>query len=378
MKPIVVPSAFNDLCRHFDHDMEFLYPSFDFAVAAALGGMDEGKRGAIRDFLDEILDGSHSPEALAKMWTETPAQYGLAPASAVVEALETIHRFTRKDRAKQSEPQGLEGRRVLITGAGSGLGRAMSLALLSQGAKVALTSVDLPSLEETIRESGMAEDKALALAGDLAVEDDIHAISRQALEAFGGTDILINNAGLGPQSIRPHGPGEAISFREMSGATLERFFKVNAVAPHLLTVDLVAGMIERGWGRVINISTSLDTMLKQVGYGASKAANEAYAAMMAQELAETGVTVNALLPGGPVNTPFAAGVDLPPHRMWQPEVMVPPLLWLCSTASDGLTGRRYLAAKWDETLLPDEAAALAGSPIAWTGYGPQAMLPPEN
>ncbi len=189
---------------------------------------------------------------------------------------------------------------------------------------------------------------------------------------------LTVTAGVGVQTIRPHGPGEKLSFREISGPMLERFFKVNAVAPHLLTVDLVGGMIERGWGRIVNISTSLDTMLKQVAYGASKAANEAYAALMATELAGTGVTVNALLPGGPVNTPFAASVDLPPHRMWQPDIMVAPALWLCSTASDGITGRRYLAAKWDGSLPPDEAAELAGSPIAWTGYGPQSMLPKES
>ena len=92
---------------------------------------------------------------------------------------------------------------------------------------------------------------------------------------------LTVTAGVGVQTIRPHGPGEKLSFREISGPMLERFFKVNAVAPHLLTVDLVGGMIERGWGRIVNISTSLDTMLKQVAYGASKAANEAYAALMA-------------------------------------------------------------------------------------------------
>jgi NAD(P)-dependent dehydrogenase (short-subunit alcohol dehydrogenase family) len=128
-------------------------------------------------------------------------------------------------------------------------------------------------------------------------------------------------------------------------------------------------MMRRKWGRIVNITTSLGTMIRDGSptYGPSKAALEAFSAIMAKDLAGSGVTVNVLVPGGVTNTPMVpleAGFDR--AEMIQPTVMAPPLNWLVSDMAGQVTGRRFLAVHWDPSLPPEEAAAKAGAPVAWT------------
>src|SRR5690606_11825147 len=103
-------------------------------------------------------------------------------------------------------------------------------------------------------------------------------------------------------------------------------------------------------------------------YGPSKAALESETVIWAQDLTDTGVTVNALLPGGPTLTGMVP--DATPKetvdKLLAPEIMVPPLLWLTSHASDGVTGRRLDAKLWRTDLPPDEAAHAAMDDAGWT------------
>ena len=136
-----------------------------------------------------------------------------------------------------------------------------------------------------------------------------------------------------------------------------------------LSRALVHDMMRQKWGRIVNVTTSLGTMIRDGSptYGPSKAALEAFSAIMAKDLAGTGVTVNVLVPGGMTNTgmiPVEAGYDR--GELIQPAVMTPPLNWLVSDAASGVTGRRFLAVHWDTGLAPEEAAAKAGAPVAWT------------
>ncbi len=105
-------------------------------------------------------------------------------------------------------------------------------------------------------------------------------------------------------------------------------------------------MMREGWGRIVNVTTSLGTMLNAGSptYGPSKAALEALSAIMAKDLDGTGVTVNVLVPGGITNTPMVsdeAGFER--AKMIQPEVMAPPFVWLVSDAAGKVTGRRSLS-----------------------------------
>ena len=114
-------------------------------------------------------------------------------------------------------------------------------------------------------------------------------------------------------------------------------------------------------------------------YGRSKAALEALSAIMAKDLDGTGVTVNVLVPGGVTDTPMIsdeAGFDR--GKLIQPEVMVPPLLWLVSDAAGKVTGRRFLGVHWDPALPPEQAAEKAGGPVAWTSIATMPITPKRS
>jgi len=271
---------------------------------------------------------------------------------------------------------GADSQRVaLITGAGRGLGKIMTLALLRQGLRVVLTSTDLQSLQDTITESGAPPTQARALAGDLSIPQECTRIAQDALRLWGRIDILVNNAGLGTTSIRANLLENPFRFWEVDRATFERFFEVNSTAPYFLAALLAPQMVSRGWGRIVNNTTSLDTMLRFAVYGGSKAALEAHTASMAIDLDGTGVTANVLVPGGGAATRMVEGLGLPMESFISPEVMAAPMVWLASDASDGVTGRRFIARDWDPALPPDQAAEISGAPVAWTGFGSRGIHP---
>jgi NAD(P)-dependent dehydrogenase (short-subunit alcohol dehydrogenase family) len=140
-------------------------------------------------------------------------------------------------------------------------------------------------------------------------------------------------------------------------------------------------MMREGWGRIINVTTSLGTMLNAGSptYGPSKAALEALSAIMAKDLDGTGVTVNVLVPGGVTDTPMIsdeAGFDR--GKLIQPEVMVAPLLWLVSDPAGKVTGRRFLGIHWDPALPPEQAAEKAGAPVAWTSIATMPITPSRS
>jgi 3-oxoacyl-[acyl-carrier protein] reductase len=124
-------------------------------------------------------------------------------------------------------------------------------------------------------------------------------------------------------------------------------------------------------------------MAGQAAYSVSKAGLEAITAVMAGDLAGTGVTANVLAPGGPADTRMVMGVNVPRAALIPADCMAAPAVWLASNASDGVTGKRFLGIKWDRTVPAAQAASAAEAPVAWTGYGDQMRvplggLPPQN
>ena len=272
---------------------------------------------------------------------------------------------------------------AIVTGAARGIGRAMALGLLESGYRVLASDIDAGVLEDLARaasEHGGAE-RIAVLAADVAKDETADAIVHATLARFGRLDILVNNAGIGPNTVR-EGAKPAADFRAVAPSDFRRIIEVNTVAPFLMTRAAVQPMLAQRWGRVINVTTSLDSMWRKgmLPYGGSKAANEAHCCIMAEELAGTGVTVNILVPGGPVNTrlvgnSFTAAQKL---KLIQPEIMVSPLLWLVSEASDATTGKRFIAAFWDRTLPTDAAAQKCSAPMAWQQLGQQAIFPDQS
>jgi NAD(P)-dependent dehydrogenase (short-subunit alcohol dehydrogenase family) len=272
---------------------------------------------------------------------------------------------------------------VIITGAASGIGLAMALGLARDGVPVVLMDRSEADLQSALQRAEAIGDtkRLLAVAGDITSEDDAHRTVEQTLRAFGDLRALVNNAGIGRGGIRADFLRNPIRFWEMSAAQWRRFLDVNVTGPFIMTNAALPSLREAGWGRIVTVTTSLDTMIVAgaTGYGSSKAALEATMATLAHDLAGSGVTANVLVPGGPVNTPmFRDDGSIPRDAFIQPEVMVPPLRWLLSRASDAVNGRRFVAARWNASLEPALAAEQAGAPIAWPQLGAQAILPKQQ
>lgn len=277
----------------------------------------------------------------------------------------------------------MTGRVALVTGAAGGLGRAMARGLSSTGHAVVLLDLDRAALEELARDIRVAQPKArlATLTGDLGEPATIPGLVEAACAAFGQVDILVNNAGLGLDRIRHDFMQRPIVFWEVDPALTQRFFAVNGLSPFLLTQALVPPMIERGFGRVVNVTTSLDSMIRKgfAPYGGSKASLEAHSAIMAHDLAGTGVTVNVLVPGGPADTAMIpAETGFARERLIQPEVMVPPLLWLVAEEAADVTGHRVLAVHWHGHGSTREALAAASGPAAWPQLGAQTTWPADD
>lgn len=273
-----------------------------------------------------------------------------------------------------------EARVALVTGGAKGLGREMALGLLRSGRLVAAVDNDRVSLEalRVLAASEGRGESILTVEADLSEAASIDDIVRTVTAKFAQIDILVNNAGVGQATIRQDNWLKPLRFYEVTPTQWRKFFAVNTDAPFLLSRAVVAGMISRKWGRIVSITTSLDSMLRAgfVPYGPTKAATEAFTAVMAGDLAGTGVTANVLVPGGPTNTafvPMAAGFDR--SSMLQPEIMVAPLLWLVSDAASDTTARRFIAARWDASLPTAQAVELAGGPVAWGALGSQMIKP---
>ena len=270
-----------------------------------------------------------------------------------------------------------DGKKIaIVTGAASGIGRAMTLGLLGAGVDVAAVDrneAGLAALAATVHDKAGTMQ---TIPADLARPDAFDAIVSAVLSRFDRIDVLVNNAGIGQSSIKPDQRRNPLRLWEITPEQWQRFLAVNATGPILMARAVVPHMLAAGSGRVITVTTSLGTMVREgyLMYGASKAAAEAAMAVLAADLKGSGVTSNVLVPGGVTNTAIVGDEAGDRARMLQPEIMVPPLLWLISDAAASVTARRFVAMDWDASLSGEQAAEKAGVPIAWLGI---ARMPVE-
>ena len=267
----------------------------------------------------------------------------------------------------------------MITGGAGGLGRAMARGLLTEGHRVALLDRDRDALaasETALQEAGGV---LLAVAGDVSQEADCEGAVARIEACFGPVEVLINNAGIGPSSIRPDAELNLPSIEELTPALWSQFFAINLTGAFLMLRSVLPGMRRGGWGRVINNTTSFFTMLRVLPYGATKAALESASAVWAKELEGSGVTVNVVVPGGPTDTAFIAEESgIKREGMLRPEVMVGVVRWLVSDQADSVTGRRFVAANWDDGLPGPEAAEHCGAPIGWPELAASTVIWPDD
>jgi 3-oxoacyl-[acyl-carrier protein] reductase len=240
------------------------------------------------------------------------------------------------------------GRVAIVTGAGRGLGLAMAEGLLKAGCSVVGTAARTPGELDALASS--APDRVLALHADVADPEDCKRVVEATLSRFGRLDVLVNNAGRGMRTISERFLVEPTKFWQADIQAWRTLIDTNVNGPFLMARAAVPAMLAAGWGRIVNVSVSHETM-RRAGfspYGPSKAALESETVIWAQDLAGTGVTVNALLPGGATRTGMVPP-DVPERlvsTLLDPAIVVPPLLYLASVRSDGVTGRRFVATLW--------------------------------
>jgi NAD(P)-dependent dehydrogenase (short-subunit alcohol dehydrogenase family) len=229
----------------------------------------------------------------------------------------------------------LEGQRALVTGATSGIGRAVALQLARDGAEVVVHGRDPARGAATVKEIISADGKASFVAADLGDPADVQRLAREV----GDVDILINNAGIA--LFAPTAEFEVAAFDKM--------FASNVRAPFFLVGAFAPGMAARGRGSIVSISSMAGGvgLVGGAAYGATKASVEAMTRAWAAEYSGSGVRVNAVAPG-PVYTPASDRTDAlaettPMHRASQPEEIAEVVTFLASPRASYITGTTVAA-----------------------------------
>src|ERR671914_459243 len=229
----------------------------------------------------------------------------------------------------------LEDKVTLITGASQGLGRALALAFAREGARVAINARSEESIgpvAEVVEDTGA---EVLALAADVSKGADVERMISETVERFGGIDVLVNNAGLlGPRVVIEEYPEDE----------WRRVIDANLTGPFLVSRAVVPRMPEGG--SIVNVvsGVSVEGRPEWGAYSVSKFGVEGLTQILASELQERGIRVNAVDPGGMRTEMRAAAYpDEDPMTRITPEENTDVFVYLASDESKGVTGRRFKA-----------------------------------
>jgi 3-oxoacyl-[acyl-carrier protein] reductase len=235
----------------------------------------------------------------------------------------------------------MRGKKVFVTGASRGIGRACALTLAAAGADVAIGSSPAggAAAEEVCQEIGKLGRRARAYCFDVGVSRDVESMCAQANDEFDGIDVLVNNAGVTRDR----------SFRKMSRGDWDEVVNTNLNSVFDITRLFIDSMALRGWGRVINISSIVGRVgnFGQANYAAAKAGLIGLTKSLAREYASRGVTVNAIAPGF-IKTRMLEGLpervlksvldSTPVGRLGDPMEIGASVLYLASPAAGFITG----------------------------------------
>ncbi|MFA9503420.1 SDR family NAD(P)-dependent oxidoreductase [Natrinema sp. H-ect1] len=237
---------------------------------------------------------------------------------------------------------------IIVTGASKGLGRSMALALSERGANVVLTARSEDELETVADE---AAGETLVAPADVREADDVDRVVDATLERFGHVDTLINNAGVSGLSFGE----ERRSLVETDEEEWDTIMDVNVKGVYLFTRRVLEAMLEadQGSGNVVNVSSGLGryAIPDAAAYITSKWGLEGFTQAVALEVEDEGINVNAIDPGGRVNTRIWEHLpDDERGEILQPDVMDDAAALLAAQGPDGVTGESMTAEEWEDRL----------------------------
>ena len=229
---------------------------------------------------------------------------------------------------------------AIVTGAGSGIGRAVAHRMAQDGMAVVVNDLSAERAQAVAQEIAANNYAAKAFAGDVAREDDVSALVAFASATFGDCGVLVNNAGIVQQA----------RFVDLTPADFDRMFAVHVRGAFLCTRAVLPAMIAKGRGVVINIASQLGQIggVELVHYSAAKAAIIGMTKALAREVSGQGVRVNAVAPG-PINTPLvmalsedwrsAKAKELPLGRFGEPDEVAATVSFLASAEASLYVGQ---------------------------------------
>ncbi len=229
---------------------------------------------------------------------------------------------------------------ALVTGAGSGIGRAIALKLAADGYAVTVNDLSAERAAAVAGEIQAAGGRATAVAGDVSSEADVAAIHLAAVAAHGEVALLVNNAGIAHQAL----------FENLEVGDFDRMFAVHVRGTFLMTKTMLPAMLAAGSGVIVNVASQLGQIggVELVHYSGAKAAIIGMTKALAREVSARGVRVNAVAPG-PINTPLvmqlsddwraAKRAGLPLGRFGEPEEVAETVAFLASPAASLFVGQ---------------------------------------
>lgn len=244
---------------------------------------------------------------------------------------------------------GLDGERIVVTGASRGLGRSMSERFVREGASVALVSRSRDTLDEIAADLADEPGETLVVTADVRDEEDVEAAIETTVDAFGGVDTLVNNAAVGLLSLGDGG-------KRLADVTTDEWrtiMETNLTGVYLFSQAVLPHMVEQGRGNVLNVSSGLGRRAapNYAPYVASKFGLEGLTKSVAMEYEDDGINVNAVDPGGRVNTGFWDHLpDGERESILQADVMDDAAVLLAAQGPDGVTGESAAVDEWERRL----------------------------